>query len=103
MFFDATVCVVELAHAIQRWLAAEGQRVASFRFESGDDEEPNILCFRIGEDGARLFSAWQKFPSDTPVSNERLERALRAFVQEAARRCRDDLGVDVEGWIGKAG
>ena len=100
VFFDATVCLVELANAFHRWLAAEG-RPPEFRFESADDDEPNILGFKIGDDGVWLSSAWQRFPADVPVSAERLEAALSAFVQEAARRCRDNLNVDVEDWIKK--
>ncbi|MGI9384464.1 MAG: hypothetical protein ACR2PO_15025 [Methyloligellaceae bacterium] len=102
LFFDATVCIVELANAVQRWSAADRPRPARFRFESGDDEEPNILCFERSDEGVRLSSAWQKFHADEKVSEEQLDGALRGFVREVVRRCRDDLGIDVKGWIGRA-
>lgn len=99
-FFDATLCVVELAGAIQRWLDTEPPRPAEFRFESSDEEEPNILSLQMSDDGVRINSAWRKFNPDQMLPTQAVSTALRDYVRQVTDRCRDDLGVDVSNWIG---
>ncbi len=103
LFFDAQLCIVEFANAIQRWLSSQGSEPTDFRFESSDDEEPRILCLEIHDEEVRIFSAWQKFSAAEPLAGEQVVMEMQRFVQEVTRRCRDDLKIDVESWIGVTG
>lgn len=100
LFVDAPVlCVVEFASVLNAWLSSQPSTLSDFRFESADDDEPNILCISVSEDGLGIFSAWQKFSTGDAIGKQQAVAELRRFVRDVARRCQSELGVNVDHWI----
>jgi len=99
LFFDETLCIVEFANALRNWFAAMSSQQQNFRFESADDEEPNILSFETLGDSVKINSAWQKFTTSEPLAKVQVLSELERFVPDAILRCQSDLGVNVDRWI----
>lgn len=100
MFFDeAMICVVELADALNYWVSSVDYHSIDFRYESMDDDEPNILCLSVNGNETKIYSAWQEFDVAEPIDTNTMIAELERFVDQVIARCRNELGVEVRHWI----
>ncbi len=75
-------CVVELAIALAHWLTYASQSGPTFRYESIDDSEPNLLWFRrVAVGGWLVGSAWQRMENRTPCTFAELTAAARLYIE----------------------
>ncbi len=100
LFVEAErLCVVEFAAVVAKWLASREDEECGFRFESADDEEPNIFSLRLGDGGFEASSGWQKFAATTPLETGQTVAELARFTHDVAQRCENELGIAVGRWI----
>ncbi|MEM9156135.1 MAG: hypothetical protein AAGB13_14060 [Cyanobacteria bacterium P01_F01_bin.33] len=88
-------CVVELSQALSQW-EANCNWETGFQYNSMDEEESNLLCFKQSETGEWIIgSAWQLKETRQKVPTKALQKAVRTLVRNVKGSVVSELGVDL--------